>query len=187
MAGRTNFLKQFWSETKMVGSIFPSSIFLAKLILKNINFQSARVIVELGPGTGIFTKKILEKMHPDALLFVFELNDSFYTQLKSDLSDPRVILIHDSAEFIQKYLNEHNLLSADYIISSLPYSNFPDQLKNKLIDESYQSLKSHGKYIQFQYSLKCKPLFEEKFQDIKIDHTLLNLPPAYVYTCEKSI
>lgn len=184
-AGRTNFLRQFWSETKMVGSMFPSSGFLAKLILRNIDFHRARVIVELGPGTGVFTRRILEKMHPEARLLVFELNESFYNNLQQEIDDQRVILIHDSAEHIHDYLLKNDFLHADYIVSSLPISNFPDKLKRNIVDACYKALRNSGKFIQFQYSLKCRNLFEEKFQEVTIDHTLFNLPPAYVYSCIK--
>ena len=77
MAKKTAFLKQFWQEKKMVGAMSPSSKYLAHKMLRNIDFKKAKVIIELGPGTGIFTKKILEFMQPDAKLLVFELNDTF--------------------------------------------------------------------------------------------------------------
>ena len=113
MSKKTDFLKQFWSEKKMVGSMIPSSRYLAKKMLQNVNFKKARVIVELGPGSGIFTRKILEQMQDDAKLFVFELNDQFYKQLQEEIQDERLILIHDSAEFIQKYLNDAGFINAD--------------------------------------------------------------------------
>jgi len=97
MPEKKGFLKQFWKEKKMVGAMAPSSRFLAKKMLKNIDFNSEKVIVELGPGTGVFTKEIIQKMAPDAHLLVFELNDNFYKALKKSIHDERVILIHDTA------------------------------------------------------------------------------------------
>ena len=72
MPNKRSFLKQFWKEKKMVGAMAPSSRFLAKKMLKNIDFENARILIELGPGNGVFTEKIIEKMHPDAKLLVFE-------------------------------------------------------------------------------------------------------------------
>ena len=83
MTEKKTFLKQFLKEKKMVGSIRPSSRFLTEKMLENVDFNSAKVIVELGPGTGVFTKKIIEKMAEDAVLLVFELNDNFFNLLKS--------------------------------------------------------------------------------------------------------
>ena len=185
MSKKTDFLKQFWSEKKMVGSMIPSSRYLAKKMLQNVNFKKARVIVELGPGTGIFTRKILEQMHEDAKLFVFELNDQFYQRLQEEIQDERLILIHDSAEFIQKHLNEGGCLNADYVISSLPLTNFPNKLKESILKAAHHCLKNEGKFIQFQYTLNSKKFLETQFDETNIMFTPLNFPPAFIYTCSK--
>ena len=186
MAKKTAFLKQFWQDKKMVGAMSPSSKYLANKMLRNIDFKKAKVIIELGPGTGVFTKKILEFMQPDAKLLVFELNDTFFNDLKKEIVDDRMILIHDSAEFIQKYLNEAGFMQVDYIVSSLPLAVFPNKLKKNIIDVSYQTLKNQGKYIQFQYSLNSKRILEDQFDSVHLAFTPLNFPPAFVYTCIKS-
>lgn len=186
MSKKTYFLKQFWSEKKMVGSMIPSSRYLAKKMLQNVNFKKARVIVELGPGTGIFTRKILEQMSEDTKLFVFELNDQFFQRLQEEIQDERLVLIHDSAEHIQKYLNDAGFLNADYVISSLPLTNFPNKLKETILKAAHHCLKNEGKFIQFQYSLNSKKILETQFDDTNIMFTPLNFPPAFIYTCSKT-
>ena len=74
MPSKRSFLKQFLKEKKMVGSMTPSSRFLAAKMLENVNLETAEVIIELGPGTGVFTEKIISKLSPNARLLVFELN-----------------------------------------------------------------------------------------------------------------
>ncbi len=185
MTTQKSFIKNFWQEKKMVGAMSPSSKFLAQKMLKNVDFKKAKVIIELGPGTGVFTKKILEKMAPDAKLLVFELNTDFYNMLKAEIQDNRMVLIHDSAEKITEYLHQENLLNADYVISSLPLANFPKKLVDTILKESYNILKNQGKYIQFQYSLLSKKLLENQFQAVHISFTAINFPPAFVYTCVK--
>lgn len=182
---RKSFLKQFWKERKMVGSVIPSSRFLAKKMLESIDFDTTRVIIELGPGNGVFTRRILEEMHKDAHLFVFELNDAFYDALKKEITDPRVHLIHDSAEYIGKYLDENGFSEADVVLSSLPLANFPMVLKNKILTESHRILKNKGLYVQFQYSLNAKKAIKEVFPSLDISFTAANFPPAFVYTCRK--
>lgn len=165
--------------------MIPSSRYLAKKMLQNVDFQKARVIVELGPGTGVFTRKILEQMHEDAKLLVFELNDQFYERLQDEIQDDRLILIHNSAEFIQKFLNDAGFLDADYVISSLPLSNFPKNLRESILKSAHHCLKNDGKFIQFQYSLNCKKILETQFNETDIMFTPLNFPPAFIYTCSK--
>jgi phosphatidylethanolamine/phosphatidyl-N-methylethanolamine N-methyltransferase len=183
MPEKKSFIKQFWKEKKMVGSMIPSSRYLADKMLENIDFESARVLVELGPGTGVFTEKILEKMHKEAKILVFELNEDFFNLLQKRINDPRVILINDSAESMEQYLTVNNLSSADYVISSLPLTNFTAALRKQILENSKRILRDNGKYIQFQYSLLLKKQIQQIFPSVSIAFTPLNFPPAFVYTC----
>ena len=169
----------------MIGAISPSSPFLTEKMLENINFQTVRLLIEIGPGTGVFTKKILEQMSTDSTLLVFELNTNFFEKLKNEIQDTRVIFINDSAEKIDYYISEYQLSKADVIISSLPLSNFPQRITLKLLRSFQRSLNDHGKFIQFQYSLKQKRELEHVFPNVSISFTALNIPPAFVYTCNK--
>lgn len=169
----------------MVGAMSPSSKFLAHKMLKNIDFKAVKLIVELGPGNGVFTKKILEKLPTDAKLLVFELNTDFYSLLKNEILDERMILIHDSAEKITEYVKKEGYLFADYVVSSLPLANFPKKLTETILKESYSILKNNGKYVQFQYSLISKKNLENQFDTVHLSFTPLNFPPAFVYTCLK--
>lgn len=163
----------------------PSSRFLTEKMLRNIDFKKAKLIVELGPGTGVFTKKILELMPSDAKLLVFELNTNFYEILKRDIQDDRMILVHGSAEHITQYIKDAGFLHADYVVSSLPLANIPKKITENILNEAYQNLKNQGKYIQFQYSLLSKKILETRFDSVHVSFTAVNFPPAFVYTCIK--
>lgn len=169
----------------MVGSMAPSSRFLAKKMLESIDFQHSKVIVELGPGNGVFTRKILEQLRPDGVLLVFELNDEFMALLKKEFHDPRVHLIHDSAEKIGDYLHKFGLKQADAVISSLPLANFPQELKERILKESHKVMHEKALYVQFQYSLNAKSHIKSTFKKVSISFTPANFPPAFVYTCRK--
>ncbi|MCO4813270.1 MAG: methyltransferase domain-containing protein [Flavobacteriales bacterium] len=183
MVTKRSFIKQYLKDKKMVGAVSPSSKSLGKKMLSNIDFSKDKLIVELGPGTGVFTDLIINKMADDARLLVFELNDNFYNSLSSRINDPRVKIIHDSAEFIHKYIGETEKL--DVVISSLPLMVFPEKLRQDVVNESFDCLKDTGKYIQFQYSLQSKKLLESKYDQVKIQFTIKNFPPAFVYNCTK--
>jgi len=165
--------------------MIPSSRFLAKKMLESIDFEQTKVLVELGPGNGVFTHKMLDKLPKDGNLFVFELNDEFYAALKKEFKDPRVHIIHDSAENIGAHLEKNGFTQADVVLSSLPLANFPSVLKNKILSESHRILKDNGLYIQFQYSLNAKKAIKSFFPSLDISFTPANFPPAFVYTCRK--
>lgn len=182
MVSKRNFLKQFWKDRQMVGAISPSTRFLGEKMLENIDFEHVTSIVELGPGTGVFTDIIIERLRPDAKLWVFELNETFHNSLDKRINDDRVHVIHDSAEFISKYTGEEPV---DAIVSSLPLMVFPEELRKKVVKESFDTLKKTGKYVQFQYSLQSKKLLESTFKKVNVRFTIKNFPPAFVYTCTK--
>lgn len=185
MDKKQHFLKQFLKDKKRIGAVSPSSRFLAKKMLDNIDF-SKKVFVELGPGTGVFTRKIVDHILPDATLFVFELHLPFYEKLKEEFGDDqRVILINDSAERIKDYLKEHHFECADVVLSSLPLANFNSELTDAILKNVHESLCKGGVYRQFQYSLRCKKQIRNQFENIKITFTSRNLPPAFVYSCKK--
>ena len=181
---KRSFIKQFLKDRQMVGAVSPSTRFLGEKMLENIDFENAKLLVELGPGTGVFTDIILERMRDDARLVVFELNDQFYDTLSGRLDDPRVEIIHDSAEHVQKYIGEGQ--NADAVISSLPLMVFPETLRLNVVNTAYDVLKPTGKYIQFQYSLQSKKLLESIYKSVSIKFTIKNFPPAFVYTCHKN-
>jgi phospholipid N-methyltransferase len=149
-------------------------------------FNDAKVLIELGPGTGVFTDRLLEFMSPDATLLIFELNDIFYSNLKNRITDKRVHIIHDSAEKLSDYLQQYELSKADVIVSSLPLANFPHTLRESILDISERSLSEKGKFVQFQYSLQSKQVIRSKFNNVRINFTPLNFPPAFIYTCQKN-
>jgi phospholipid N-methyltransferase len=185
MPENKNFRKQFWKNKKMVGSVTPSSRFLTKKIIKNIDFKNSNVFVVLGPGNGVFTKEIIKKMNKNAVLLIFELNDIFYNDLKNRIDDKRVHLIHDSAEKINEYLKKCNVDSVDTVISSLPIAVLPDKVRKKILVSVKRSLNNNGKFIQFQYSLQAKESLKKLYSKIKISFTPFNFPPAFIYTCYK--
>ncbi len=89
-------------------------------------------------------------------------------------------LVPQRAEQLAKHVAQ-----ADAIISSLPLMAFPTPTVRKIIAEVKKSLKPGGIYVQFQYGLKSKKLLDKHFDDVSIDFTPLNIPPAFVYRCRK--
>jgi phospholipid N-methyltransferase len=75
---RRSFLREFFKANRMVGSVLPSSRFLSSKMLAPIDFSKSKVVVELGPGTGVFTKALLKAMPQDSQLLVIELNEAFF-------------------------------------------------------------------------------------------------------------
>jgi phosphatidylethanolamine/phosphatidyl-N-methylethanolamine N-methyltransferase len=177
------FLREFIRERKTVGAIYPSSKFLMKNMLKHVDFSTAKLIVEFGPGSGVFTKGILERMAPDAKLLTFELNEKFAQHMEDHIKDDRMILLKQSAEDLGEVLKEHGYEKADYIVSALPLMLLPKEMKKSVLKTCKDFLSKDGQFIQFQYSLNAKKLLEETFSEVKVNFTPANIPPAFVFKC----
>ncbi|MBV7273659.1 SAM-dependent methyltransferase [Clostridiaceae bacterium UIB06] len=180
-----NFIKQYIKNPKTVGAVAPSSEKLADRMVEDINFLNATCIIEYGPGTGIFTEKILNKKKDSTIFIAIECNLDFYKILKDKFKDEtNFILINDSAENIKEYLDKYNIDKVDYIISGLPFASLPDTMSQTILSVTKEILKAKGEFITFQYTLFKMNLFRKYFDKIKRKKVLLNLPPAYILRCK---
>lgn len=177
------FISEFIKETKMVGAIAPSSKFLMKKMLSKIDFSNDITLIELGPGTGVFTSEILSRMTPNSRLLSFEINPVFYNQLKSKFKDSRLSLICDSAENVKNHISK-DIQSVDGIISSLPLAVIPIRVKLKILNALVDVLGVNNYFVQYQYSMNAKKILQAKFKQLEIDFTPLNIPPAFIYYCK---
>src|ERR1700722_578934 len=92
------FLTESLRSFSTTASVLPSSKHLPSAMLRPIDFERARVIVELGAGTGAMTIELLQRMRPDARLFGVENNARFVESLRNSVSDPRLVPLVGAAE-----------------------------------------------------------------------------------------
>jgi len=177
-----SYFKEFLKH-KSVGAISSSSKAMGNKMYGSLKLNEAKAVVEFGAGDGVFTTEILKLIGPNTKFFVFETNEYFYKVLKEKINDERVIIINDSAEKIGDYIKKQNLNEVDYIISALPLSLIPVDIKNSIIQNSIKYLKSEGLYVQFQYTPYDYRRLKKYFKKVKLTFTLTNFPPAFLYRC----
>lgn len=179
-----DFFKQYVKSPRITGAVIPSSQKLACKMIENIDFLNAKCIVEYGPGTGVFTDKVVEGKKDDTLFLVIEYNYEFYKNLKEKYENRKnIVIINDSAENIYKYLKEYEIKKVDYIISGLPFASLPDEMSNNILYITKKILNFKGNFITFQYTKFKVKLFEKYFKNIDFKKVLINFPPAYVLKC----
>ena len=183
--GTIEFFRESIRNLKTVGTFTRSSKFLCKGLIKHVDFTNAKVIVELGAGDGVITKHILKAMAPDCKLMVFEVNEKF-SEILHSIKDERLIVIQDSAEYLEKYMKESGLSSIDYVISAIPFVIVPKDIANTILQECKKFLKPGGLFVQVHYSLMAKKLYENAFGNVDINFVPLNIPPAFVLVSENN-
>lgn len=179
-----SFIKQYITKPRTVGAILPSSKYLANKMIEDIDFNSARYIVEYGSGTGVFTEKIVKGRKKNTRILLFESNKKFCDLLKDKYKDESdIYIINDSAEYIGKYMKEYDIPWIDYIVSGLPFASLPNDLSSNILKETQKHLKEDGKFITFQYTLLKKDFIKKYFNEVSIKREVRNVPPAYVLYC----
>lgn len=185
-SGWWTFIKGFLRAPRSVGSVAPSSRFLVNAMLDEAAVEAADVVVEFGPGTGVFTDEILRRLKPTARLLIFEVNPGFVAALRARITDPRAELIAESAAELALHLRRRGLPAADCIVSGLPFTSLPRALTNTILTTTYAALRPGGVFVTYQYTPVLRKLLAGHFDTCRITRVVLrNLPPALVFVCRK--
>lgn len=181
------FFGAFIREPFAVGALCPSSPVLARAVVNSCDFKPDDTVVELGPGTGAFTRLLLERLSKHGRLLAFETSATNVKILRRTL--PRCRVIHDSAEHLARYLPGKRV---DCVISGLAWGNMLPRVQDRILRAIWQSLSSQGQFVAFAYAHAfCLPTslrFRRRlFQNFgRVETTPIvwrNLPPAYIYRC----
>ncbi len=186
------FFRAFLRRPGTVGAIWPSSPALARRLLEGHDLARARVVVELGPGTGAFTRFIDPALGPDALALALEVDEQAAARLRREY--PRWKVIHDSAERIAEHLAAHGAKRADAILSGVPWAAMPPDAQESILGQVARALAPEGRFSTFTYvtspwtrrGAACARLLRRLFGRVETSPVVWrNLPPAFVYHCHQ--
>ncbi len=154
-----NFFRECRREFRSTGSILPSSRFLAKALAAELArpHPAARVL-EVGPGTGSVTAAILRQLQAQDRVDLVEINEAFIGLLKQRLTQDQLFREHKSQVTlihapVQELPGEARY---DYIVSCLPFNNFPVTLVRRIFRTYERLLKPGGVLSYYEYVLVRK-------------------------------
>ncbi|HEX2191291.1 MAG TPA: methyltransferase domain-containing protein [Longimicrobiaceae bacterium] len=177
------FARNFLRHPRMLGSLVPSSRFLVQKVLRRVDWDRARVVVEYGPGVGNFTAEILARLAPDSTLVVIEMNEDFVRYLRRTLPDKRLRVVHGSAADVASILEREGLGSADYVVSGIPFSTMPDEVRVDILRATHSVLKPDGAFLVYQFSGGVLPDLKRIFGWVHQGFEPLNVLPARLFYC----
>jgi phospholipid N-methyltransferase len=175
------FFKGFLRNPKEVGSVIPSSRFLIRRVLRSGEVARAKVIVELGPGTGVLTRELLAEMPADATLVAIEINPDFVRVLQREFRDPRLVIFEGSSSQIEKALAEAGVERADLVVSGIPFSTMEAGEGRRTLQAAKRVLGRGGRFVAYQFRSRVRELAEPYFGPAETTRELRNLPPMRVY------
>ena len=178
LTGTLSYIKNFIQD-RDVAAIAPSSSFLVQRVCKWIDFDEPAVIVEYGPGNGVFSEFILENMTDDSTLILVESNPDFVEMLEEmTQDDPRAIVVEDLAQNVREILADHDFDEADYIVSGIPFSFLEDDEREDLLNRTWDVLSEDGKFLVYQNYNHLEGPLREHFSEVTKEREFRNIPPT---------
>lgn len=153
---------------------------------------SARNIVELGPGDGVFTRKILERKHHGAHFLALEKKPEFVRVLQKQFPEARIV--EGCATKLHAHLEAHAMHEVESLVSGLPWAIFPASLQDTILDQVHAVLCPSGTFATFAYfgphwiggGKAFRNRLKMRFRHVCTSPVeVLNFPPAFVYIARK--
>jgi phosphatidylethanolamine/phosphatidyl-N-methylethanolamine N-methyltransferase len=169
-----------WSRKPLrVASVVPSGHSLGRLITRDLHGNCGSVI-ELGPGTGVFTRAIIARGVEEQNIVLVETGSEFVGMLSRRF--PRATLFEaDAAQ-----LGSFDIVGpVGAVVSGLPLLSMTTNQVEAIMSGAFKHLASEGSFYQFTYGPRCpvprKTLRLLGLEAKLVGRALLNFPPASVY------
>jgi phospholipid N-methyltransferase len=199
---RAAFLREFLRNPAATAAIAPSSRALAARMVEDIDLAACRSIVEFGPGSGPFTRAILDRLPVGWLaseggqgrFIAIEFNPRMAEIIARDL--PRATVVTDSAANLERICADHTIApgTLDAIVSGLGFAAFPNTLTTSILEAAARALRPGGHFRTFTYHVSLikrnawhlRAEMNRLFTRVECGRAVWgNLPPAFVYRCVK--
>ena len=174
------FFKHWLRSPKSMGSIIPSSMWLARALAAEVDWQPGSHVIELGGGTGAITQGLLERGIPASNLVVVELETNLHTYLSGRYPD--VTVVQGDATRLGEIVARLPIDRVSTVISGLPMVRMPIAFKRAIVDQSFSVMPKGHFMLQYTYS----PLAPVPVKDLNLEaelarYVIRNFPPAAVW------
>ena len=181
VADAMRFIRAGLMRPRQIGALLPSGTALARLITSEIRPASGRVI-EFGPGTGVFTRALIDRGVRERDLTLVEANEHFAPALRRAFPEAK-LLQRDAARLAASDLMGVEPVHA--VVSGLPLLNMPLRKVFAIVATAFGHLGAGGALYQFTYGRRCpipRAILERLgLKAVVIGRAVRNVPPATVY------
>jgi phospholipid N-methyltransferase len=179
------FFSKFLRHGTTIASFWPSSKALSKATIKQIDWDNAKVIVELGAGTGPITDQIIKRLKPDTVFIAIERDGDFAKVLQKRFANRKnVHIVKADVRDLDTVLKSFKITKVDAFVSGLPTPTLPLPVRRRMLATVRRHLVEGGVYsniteIPFWYWGYYKKIFKH----VSFDFVARNMPPGGVYHC----
>jgi len=186
LSDELRFLSSWIRSPLKMGAVAPSSPALTRAMAAQVDLGLPGPIVELGPGTGVATKALLERgIKPERLVLV-EYSREFCDLLKERY--PTAKVVQGNAYRLRETLADIVREPLAAIVSGLPLLTRPLPERVRLLEIALRMLGPGAPFIQFSYGPKAPiPARPGHWSVTGSPRIWQNLPPArvWVYRSER--
>jgi phospholipid N-methyltransferase len=186
------FFRQWLKNPRAMAALSPSGRALTREMVAQVP-RGARRIIELGAGTGVFTRALIEHGIVARDLLVVELNQALYELLQRNFPDAHVV--HGDARELSGIVRQSGFAASgdiDAVISGLGFLAMPRPVQKAILESIFSVLAPNAPLIQFTYG-PASPLPRDLLAELGLKMrragvAWINIPPAvvYVYTRNRS-
>jgi phosphatidylethanolamine/phosphatidyl-N-methylethanolamine N-methyltransferase len=174
------FFRAWTRNAKTVGSIWPTSVPMARKMAGVIDLASGLPVLEIGPGTGPITKQILATGIAPPLVWTLEYSHDFAAKLR--VRFPDIHVVEGDAFDLDTTLGGRAPRQFDCAISGLPLLNFPVATRIEFVESVLDRLPAGRPLIQFSYGPKSPvPPGLGNYNVRRHGMVLRNVPPAQLW------
>jgi len=184
------FFREWLRNPFAMAAVSPSGRQLASLMMEQLPPGAQRVI-ELGGGTGAFTRALLEHGIPPRNLLVVELNEALHQYLRDRFPGAHVEQgdarqVHEIAERCG-VLDENG--KVDAVVSGLGLLYMSRAAQREILQSAFEVLGPQGRFIQFTYG-PLSPVSRELLDQLQLKAhraglAWRNVPPANVFVYQR--
>lgn len=173
-----SFYKALLHNPRQIGSIVPSSKYLANAIADFIPVSDDKLVVELGPGTGAITQALLQHHIPSKNIIAIERSFELVQEL--NIRFPTITILQGNAIELEKLLKDYDQ-PIGTIVSSLPLLILTESEIQTILQQIEKLLTHDGKFIQYTYGADRWSHHFKKMEKIASKKIWRNFPPAKIY------
>ncbi|WP_086824001.1 class I SAM-dependent methyltransferase [Allokutzneria sp. NRRL B-24872] len=188
------FLRAAVRNPNVIGAVAPSSPRLAERLAEVVPSTGAPVVVELGPGTGVVSAAIADRLPEGGRHIAVELDDDMIRLLGRNRPD--LELIRGDAARLGDLLAACGTDEVDAVVSGLPWTLFPPVQQKRILNEIVKVLTPDGVFTTFSYlnaypaagARRFRRMLRGSFDEVLITRTVWrNLMPALTYVYRRPL
>jgi len=141
--------RRFLRSPRTVGALTASSRALAEAMVQGLDLERAGHVVELGPGTGVFTAAIAERLGKDTRFLAVDIDQAFVQQIRKRW--PAIECVCASAERLDELVAAREMFPVHHIVSGLPFVSLPPPMTRQILETVASVLEPGGTFTTFQY------------------------------------